>query len=94
MLDSFGNPRKEQLLTSYDTDSAVSTADTGEAIAGQLGYALFTDLNDDKQKYRSITKIGLTDKELEGGESTAGAVVFRTARGRAHPQLGCALRSA
>ncbi|WP_025682141.1 FtsX-like permease family protein [Paenibacillus maysiensis] len=122
MLDSFGNPKEERLLTAYDTDSADSTADTGEAIAQQLGYAqtsgfwftspayleeqmkrtynlmlfvglfvscvffvasgsflyfrLFTDLNDDKQKYRSITKIGLTDKELEKVATLQMALLF------------------
>lgn len=111
ILDSFGKPRTDQFITAYDTDSADSTADTGEAIAELLRHAqtsdywfaspayleeqmkrtynlmlfvglfvscvffvasgsflyfrLFTDLNDDKMKYRSITKIGLTDKELE-----------------------------
>ncbi|QSF46517.1 FtsX-like permease family protein [Paenibacillus tianjinensis] len=110
MYNTLGNPQKEQLLTAYDTDSADSTADTGKAIAAQLGSAqpsrfwfaspayleeemkrtynlmlfvglfvsclffvatgsflyfrLFTDLNDDKQKYRSLSKIGLTGKEL------------------------------
>ncbi|NOU63982.1 FtsX-like permease family protein [Paenibacillus sp. LMG 31461] len=122
MLDSFGNPKNDQLFTAYDTDSADSTADTGEAIAGQLGYAqtsgfwfaspayleeqmkrtynlmlfvgvfvscvffiasgsflyfrLFTDLNDDKMKYRSIMKIGLTDKELEKVASIQMALLF------------------
>ncbi|OCT12180.1 hypothetical protein A8709_30510 [Paenibacillus pectinilyticus] len=122
ILDSFGNPRKDQLLTAYDTDSADSTADTGEAIAHELGNAqtsgfwfvsaayleeqmkrtynlmlfvglfvscvffiasgsflyfrLFTDLNDDKMKYRSITKIGLTDKELEKVANLQMALLF------------------
>ncbi|OKP92128.1 FtsX-like permease family protein [Paenibacillus sp. P32E] len=122
MFDSLGNPKKEQLLTSYNTDSADSTAETGKAIAGQLGHAptsgywfassayleeqmkrtynlmlfvglfissiffvasgsflyfrLFTDLNDDKQKYRSVTKIGLTGKELEKVTTLQLALLF------------------
>lgn len=122
MYDSLGNPKKEQLLTAYDTDSADSTADTGEAIAGQLGSAqpsgfwfaspayleeqmkrtynlmlfvglfvsclffvasgsflyfrLFTDLNDDKQKYCSLSKLGLTGKELEKVATLQIALLF------------------
>ncbi|OAS17964.1 FtsX-like permease family protein [Paenibacillus oryzisoli] len=122
ILDSLGNPRNDQLITAYDTDSANSTADTGEAIAEKLGNAqtsnywfaspayseeqmkrtykltlfvggfvsciffvasgsflyfrLFTDLNDDKMKYRSITKIGLTDKELEKVATLQMALLF------------------
>ncbi|SDE15447.1 putative ABC transport system permease protein [Paenibacillus sp. UNCCL117] len=122
MLDSLGKPQHEQLLTVYATDSADSTADTGAAIAGQLGdaqnsdygfaspayleeqmkrtynlmlfvglfvsclffiasgsflyFRLFTDLNDDKQKYRSLTKLGLTDKELEKVANLQMALLF------------------
>lgn len=122
ILDSFGKPRNDQLITAYVTDSADSTADTGEAIAELLGNAqtsnfwfaspayleeqmkrtynlmlfvgvfvscvffvasgsflyfrLFTDLNDDKMKYRSITKIGLTDKELEKVATLQMALLF------------------
>ncbi len=122
MYKSLGNPQKEQLLTSYNTDSADSTADTGEAIAGQLQSAqpsglwftspayleeqmkrtynlmlfvglfvscvffvasgsflyfrLFTDLNDDKQKYRSLSKLGLTGKELEKVATLQIALLF------------------
>ncbi|CAH1205082.1 ABC transporter permease protein YxdM [Paenibacillus auburnensis] len=122
MFGSLGNPQKEQLLTSYNTDSADSTADTGEAIAGQLGstepsgfwfaspahleeqmkrtynlllfvglfvsclffvasgsflyFRLFTDLNDDKQKYRSLSKLGLTGKELEKVATLQIALLF------------------
>ncbi|MNC27485.1 ABC transporter permease protein YxdM [compost metagenome] len=41
-----------------------------------LYFRLFSDLNDDKQKYRSITKVGLTDKELEKVTTLQLALLF------------------
>ncbi|CAG7626840.1 FtsX-like permease family protein [Paenibacillus allorhizosphaerae] len=41
-----------------------------------LYFRLYTDLNDDKEKYRSIRKLGLTDKELVKVASTQIALLF------------------